>query len=211
MDYKLGKAIINEGVPLFVKSLKNKDDSQSCIFDLNKLLSSPETLGYIARKMARIILVNCRGNTLVGLTVSGVPWGAIASVYSGRPFLYVRKKLEKRTSNKCLEGVIPKNAKVILIDDLLFAGKSKIGAIETIKKYGLTVTDIIVIVDRQLQRKKDGPSLQNKYQLKLHSLITMDEIVGYMIKKEAISKIQLEALVRDYRQYERWDTPGFAV
>lgn len=210
MDYKLAKAITDMNVPFFGENLKNKGDSQSCMFDPRKLLSSPEILRYIAKKIAQVAKKDCKGNVLIGLATSGIAWGALTSNYSGIPFLYVRKKLEKQMSSRYIEGIIPKKAKVILIDDLLFAGGSKTEAIEIIKEHKLTVTDVIVIIDRQLQRKKDGPTLQSKYRLKLHSLITMEEIIQYMITKKAISKKQLGALIRDYRQYERWDMPRFA-
>lgn len=210
MDVKLAQSIIDLKVPLFGESLKNKGDSQSCMFDPRKLLSSPIILEYIGKKIAKIALKNCKGNVIIGLATSGIAWGALASLYSRIPFLYVRKKLEKQMSSKYIEGIIPKRAKVILVDDLLFAGGSKTESIEIVKQHKLTVTDIIVVIDRQLQRKKDGPSLQEKYNLKLHSLITMEEIINYMKKRKAISKKQLAALIQDYRQYERWHLPKFA-
>lgn len=210
MDTKLAKMIVDYRVPFFGESLKNKGDSRSCMFDPRKLLSHPEALQYIGKKMATVAKTQCRGNTLIGMATSGIAWGAITSLYSGLPFLYVRKKLERQMSSKFIEGVIPKNAKIILIDDLLFAGQSKTEAIEIIKDHNLTVTDIIVVVDRQLQRKKDGLQLEKKHKLKLHALITMDEIVSYMKKTNTITKQQLANLVADYRGFERWDMPAFA-
>ncbi len=210
MDIILAKAIADLEVPFFGESLKNKGDSQSCMFDPRKLLSSPGLLQHIGKKMARIVKTKCKGNTLIGLATSGIAWGAVCSVYSGLPFLYVRKKLEKQMSAKYIEGMIPKKAKLILVDDLIFAGQSKDEAIEIIKDHALEVTDIIVIIDRQLQRKKDGQRVQDKHSIKLHSLITMQEIVEYYVKHHKISDMQLKHLVRDYNQYERWEMPKFA-
>ncbi len=154
--------------------------------------------------------MQCKGNTLIGLATSGIAWGAVSSIYSGLPFLYLRKKLEKKMSAKYIEGIIPKNAKLILIDDLIFAGESKDESIEIIKNHSLEVTDIIVIIDRQLQRKKDGPDIEKKHNVTLHSLITMEEIVAFMQRTRTITADQTHALVDDYRRYERWCLPLFA-
>jgi len=210
MDYILAKAIADLNVPYFGESLKNKGDSQSCMFDPRKLLSSPQILKYIGRKMADIAMTRCNGNTLIGLATSGIAWGAVCSIYSGLPFLYVRKKLEKQMSAKYIEGIVPKKAKLILVDDLIFAGQSKAESIEIIKDHNLDVTDIIVVIDRQLQRKKDGPTIQDKHRIKLHALITMEEIVSYYISHHRIEDHQLKLLIRDYNQFERWDLPRFA-
>lgn len=210
MDTKLAKAIVDLKVPFFGENLKNKKDSPSCMFDPRKLLSSPAMLQYIGKRIAVIAKTKSKGNTLVGLATSGIAWGALCSIYSGLPFLYVRKKLERQMSSKFIEGIAPKNAKCILVDDLLFAGESKNESIEIIQEHGFKVTDIIVIVDRQLQRKEDGPTVQRRHNIKLHSLITMQEIIEYMQKHNAITKKQMDNLIHDYNLFERWDMPEFA-
>lgn len=209
MDTMLAQAIVDLKVPFFGENLKNKNDSQSCMFDVRKLMSSPELLRHIGKRMAYIAKMKCKGNTLISLATSGIAWGAMCSLYSGYPLLYVRIKKEIHMSNKLIEGIIPKKVKLILVDDLIFAGESKKEAIDIIKQHNLHVSDIIVIVDRQLQRKKDGLTVQDHHKVNLHSLIKMEEIVSYMRKKKYMSDRQLELLIRDYRQYERWDMPFF--
>src|SRR5581483_2084980 len=210
MDKKLAQAIIDLNVIHFGESYKNKGDSKSCLFDPRNLSSSPQILRHVGKRMSKIATTKCSGNTIIGLATSGLSWGAAASIYSGLPFLYIRKKLETHMSRKLIEGIIPKNAKLILVDDLLFAGESKTEAIEIIKNHNLVVTDIIVVIDRQLQRKISGPDLETKHNIKLHSLITMEELVDYLLNKDKISKIQLKKLIRDYQAFERWYMPKFA-
>jgi len=209
MDEILAKAIVDLQVPFFGQSLKNKGDSTSCLFRARRLLSSPLILKHAGKKIADIALNQCSSKTLMGVVSSGLPWAAAASIYSGLPMMYVRKKLELHMSNQMIEGIEPKNKKVILVDDLIFAGESKNEFLEILAKEGYKVTDIIVVIDRQLQRKKDGLAIQDKWHLKLHRLITMDEIVNYMEERQLISKEQLSNLIKDYRKFERWDMPKF--
>jgi orotate phosphoribosyltransferase len=125
--------------------------------------------------------------------------------------LYVRKQPEPDTSNDMVEGIPPADRRIVLVDDLLFTGQSKRAALRLLRAEGLVVTDIVVVIDRQLQRKSDGPSLQDEFGLALHALIRMTEIVDYMIRRRAITARQLDALVADYRAHERWFPPDFML
>jgi uridine monophosphate synthetase len=210
MDEYLADVIVRLGVPQFGPSEKNKGDSTSCRFEPRHLLSSPEALRYIGQRFAEIVNRDCTGAALVGLATSGIAWAALASVYCELPMLYIRKAPEPGVSEKLLEGIPPSDGSMVLIDDLLFHGHSKRKAIKSLRDMGLRVSDVVVIIDRQLQRKLDGPPLQQDCDLRLHSMISMDEIVRHMQATSNISDDQLDRLIRDYRSYDRWDLPEFA-
>ena len=209
MDEQLARAIIELGVPQFGPNLKNKGDSPSCRFEPRHLLSSPEILRHIGRQLADVVKNRCSGKALVGLATSGIAWAAVASSYSNLPMLYLRKSIEARVSDNLLEGIPPAEGELILVDDLIFDGQSKRQAIAALQKLGFTVSDVVVIIDRQLQRTEHGPPLDIAYNLKLHSLINMDEIIGYMLDKGTITSEQLQMLKHDYTRFERWSLPRF--
>ena len=41
-------------------------------------------------------------------------------------------------------------------------------------------------------------------------LITMSEVIDYMIQTNTVTNVQLQRLTNDYRKFERWDMPDFA-
>ncbi len=209
-DRYLAQAIVDYKVPRFGENMKNKSDSPSCMFDVRKLLSEPEPYKYICNRMAEVVQNDCSGSAVVGLATSGIAWAAVAGYLTDTPVLYVRKKKEPNVSDLYLEGTLPPDKKIILVDDLLFAGESKNEAMEILQKEGCIVTDIVVVVDRQIQRKKDGPSIDKRWGIKLHSLIKMSEVVEFMIENNQITEEQLARLIMDYTQFERWDLPDFA-
>lgn len=211
MDEVLAKAIVELEVPQFGANQKNKGDSPSCRFEPRHLLSSPEVLRYLGQRMAEIIESRCEGVALVGMATSGIAWASVASLYSGLPMLYIRKTLEPGVSENLLEGVPPEKGSLILVDDLIFDGRSKRQALAKLGELGYTVSDIVVIIDRQLQRQADGPCVEQDFGLKLHSLIDMEEIVDYMSARGLISDRDLQVLVEDYRRYSRWHLPAFAA
>lgn len=209
-EISLAQAIVKLKVPIFGENMKNKSDSPSCMFDPRRLLSDPQVLSYIGQEMATVINEECSGSAIIGMSTSGIAWAAVASIYSGKPMLYVRKQKEPNVSNKYIEGTLPEDKKLVLIDDLLFAGESKREALVILKNAGCTVTDIVVIIDRQIQRVKDGPSIQDEWDIKLHSLINMSEVIQFMVDSKTITEEQLANLIRDYQKFDRWDVPEFA-
>jgi len=210
MDNTLARAIVELRVPQFGPNQKNKGDSPSCRFEPRHLLSSPEILRHIGQQLADVVKSRCTGKAIVGMATSGIAWAAVASSYSNLPMLYVRKSIEARVSDNLLEGVPPSEGELILIDDLIFDGQSKRQAIISLQELGFRVSDVVVIIDRQLQRIEDGPPLDRAFNLQLHALITMDDIIEYMSSNSAITPAQLEMLIEDYNRYERWALPGFA-
>ena len=211
MDRRLAQAIIDLEIPYFGNSVKNKTDSLSCLFRPRRLLSSPEMLDYIGGRLADTVLQRCASRAVVGLATSGIAWASLAAARARVPMLYVRKQPEPEVSNEMVEGVPPPDRRVVLIDDLLFTGHSKRAALQLLGKHGFHVTDVVVIIDRQLQRKSDGPCLQDEFGVKLHALIEMTDIVDFMIERSAISDSQLSALIADYRTHERWFPPAFMM
>ena len=211
MDRRLAQAIIDLEIPYFGSATKNKTDSRSCLFRPRRLLSSPEMLDYIGRRLAETVLTRCASRTIVGLATSGIAWAALAATHAKLPMLYVRKEPDHDTGNDVVEGVPPPDRRVVLVDDLLFTGQSKRTALEVLGTHGFTVTDVVVIIDRQLQRKSDGPCLQDRFGIALHALIEMSDIVDYMIERAAISDHDLGALVADYGAHERWFPPAFML
>lgn len=211
IDLELARAIVDLGVPSFGPNQKNKSDSCSCVFRPRRLLSSPEMLDHIANRFADVVRNQCSSRAIVGVATSGIAWAALAASRAKVPMLYVRKQPEPDVSNDMIEGIAPADRRVVLVDDLLFTGQSKRAALRVLRAHGFVVTDIVVIIDRQLQRKSDGPSLQQQFGVELHALIRMTEIVDYMTERGAITPAQLEALVADYRACERWFPPDFML
>jgi orotate phosphoribosyltransferase len=211
MDRKLAQAIVDLEIPSFGGSEKNKTDSLSCLFRPRRLLSSPEMLDHIGGRIADTLLTRAASQTIVGLATSGIAWASLAAARAKVPMMYVRKQAEPDVSNDMVEGIFPTNRRVVLVDDLLFTGQSKRAALRMLQAHGLIVTDIIVIIDRQLQRKSDGLSLQDEFGLELHALIRMTDIVDFMIERDAITESQLDALIVDYRAHERWFPPDFML
>ena len=89
-----------------------------------------------------------------GLEVGAIPLAA-AIVYrahlAGKPLegFFVRKQAKTHGSQERIEGVLPPQARVAIVDDVLTTGGSALQAVQEVERNGATVVAVACIVDRE--------------------------------------------------------------
>ena len=99
--------------------------------------------------------------------------------------IYPRKEVKEHGTAKRIEGEFKEGDRVLVIDDIITDGASKIDAIEPLKEAGLVVTDVLVILDRE----QGGGKLLEKAGYRLHSLGTLSEVLDALV---AAGKVEPE-------------------
>ncbi|MDA2933177.1 orotate phosphoribosyltransferase [Acidobacteria bacterium AH-259-D05] len=102
---------------------------------------------------------------VAGGETAGIPFGAWLAERLDKPFIYVRKKPKDHGEGRRLEGV--PTGRVLLVEDLLTDGGSKIGFIEGIREAGCSVSDCLVLVDRE----QNGVEKLAETGVNVHSLV----------------------------------------
>ncbi|MFH1126440.1 MAG: orotidine 5'-phosphate decarboxylase, partial [Candidatus Altiarchaeota archaeon] len=120
---------------------------------------------------------------------------------TGIPMIYVRKKPKHYGTRSQVEGFVKNGDKALLIDDMITNGWSKIEFIEGLREKGLVVEDCLVVVDRE----QGGSDALGKSRVKLHSLITLKDMLDYMLKKKTISKEDYDNVVEYLQNPEAWE------
>ena len=85
---------------------------------------------------------------------------------------------------KKVEGVTCQDMKLLMIEDVVTSGGSVINAVKSIKEEKMTVTDAYAIIDR-MEGATDA--LQNEG-VKLHSLLTIKDIVQSLFEQKLVSE-----------------------
>ena len=114
------------------------------------LISYPETRDILMSFVHYICSqrnVDC--DCVAGGETGGMPFGSWVAERMDKPFVYVRKKTKGHGGGLRVEGVA--SGKVLLVEDLITDGGSKMGFIQGIREAGCTVSDCIVLVDREQQ------------------------------------------------------------
>jgi orotate phosphoribosyltransferase len=203
------------------ENLMNKSDSPHTLGNPRLLGSDPHNLRYIAERLEHIARTECDdADVLMGLASFGLGLAAVVSLVSlegPRPIKwnYVKLVAEKHKGKQQIEGDWDPRERAILIDDLIFHGTTSKGALQILfdHGYGHIVRDLIYIIDRQLERRHDehgkGNTSLAAHGHRIHSMITMEDIIDYMVENGAITPAQLEDVIHDYDLYPRHRTPRF--
>jgi len=172
--------------------------------DLRLLVSDPCVLWHTAGALAEIIRglpgpdgqPTCPPLTfdrIAAIPYAAIPIGVALALTIDRPVIYPRKELKSYGTSRPIEGRFAPGEKVLVLDDLITRGDSKLEAIAPLLEAGLVVQDILVIIDRE----QGGAEVLAEHGYRLHSVMTLREMLDILARQEAITPEQ-HAEVVDY-------------
>lgn len=142
--------------------------------DLRRLVGFPDLLTQVA-KAYTVILGNLQFDHLGALPYAALPITSAISLQMGCSMVYPRKESKAYGTKAQVEGVFESGQKVVVIDDLISTGGSKFEGIEKLESANLLVDDVVVLIDRSLDR---GAELFERG-YNLHSVIRIGELLTY--------------------------------
>ena len=151
-------------------------------FDLRDMISFPYILEGIADLLVERIK-DMEFDVLTGIPYTALPIASLVASKLQKPLVYMRKEEKAYGTGNNVIGKFEKGAKCLVIDDLITTGASKIETAENYKKEGIVIKDFVVVIDRSL----NGTEELAKDGYKLHSLITLDDIVQLLKDKNLIT------------------------
>ena len=115
---------------------------------------------------------------LIAPVLSGIPIVTALSLELGIPFLMDRGAPKKHGHSKRFEGVFTSSKQCLIIDDLITVGTTIIQTIDGLREIEKSITDVIVVVDRE----EGGKEALNERDVRLHSLVTKSELMKLLEK-----------------------------
>lgn len=185
----IAKALMEKNCISFGEFILKSGKKSPYYIDLRLLPSYPELLKGIVGEMRKQIPKGV--NRLGGIMSAGVPIASYLSYLTDLPMFYVRKESKDYGKKNLIEGVLEKGDHVLLIDDLITDGGSKMPAIEAVREVGAKVEGILVILDRE----QGGRDALEKEGYRLYSLMTVTELMNSLLKQNSISKNKYDTVV----------------
>ena len=121
--------------------------------DLRMLVSFPEVLWQVARAYT-VLLTDLQFTRVAAIPFAALPIGTTVSLLSGKPLIYPREQKQYGTKQQ-IEGEWKPGDIAVVLDDLITTGKSKFEAIEPLISAGITVCDVVVLIDREQGGRTD--------------------------------------------------------
>jgi uridine monophosphate synthetase len=117
--------------------------------DFRQAQSYPSTLRTVAKAFGEMLTGVETSIFLAGVPEAGTPLATATGYEYGFKLLQPRKVVKEHGTKSSIEGAFSDGDSVILIDDLITKGDSKLEAIEQVEAAGLKVEKFLVLVDRE--------------------------------------------------------------
>lgn len=166
--------------------------------DLRLLAAEPAVLARAASAYVAL-LHDLLFDHIAAIPYAALPIGTAVALQSGRPLIYPRKEAKEYGRKRRIEGRFDAGDRAVLLDDLITTGGSKVEVARVLRDAGLTVEDVVVLIDRQATSPKvpEGESDLAAHGLRLHAALTLHEVVEVLAARGMISEEQ----TRNVREY----------
>jgi orotate phosphoribosyltransferase len=156
--------------------------------DLRQTISSPNTMDWIANSFTRIILNEIgrdKIDRILGVPTAGVPFATVVSQKLGLPLIYYRQARKEHGVKKKIEGILERNDRVLIVDDLITTGESVIEAAEVVRDQGGIVNELVVLLDREQggQQKLRSSRIEPHVLFRISDAMTWLHAVGLIEDK----------------------------
>lgn len=166
--------------------------------DLRIVISYPDVLATIGRAMAAEAK-RCGGDRIAGIPYAGLPLAVAASLAGGMPLIYPRRQEKGYGTNRRIEGLFRAGERVVLIDDIVTDGASKLEAIQPLEEAGLVVKDLVILIDRE----QGGRELLAARGYRLHSVLTISRCLDAG-ERAGLADVELIERARDFLKASRF-------
>ena len=139
--------------------------------DLRPLASDPKILKLLANYLLDMLPLD-NFDLICGVPYAALPMATAMSLESYLPLIIKRKEAKQYCTKKILEGIYTPGQNCLLVEDVITSGASLLETIPEIENEGITVSDIVVVLDRQ----QGGREMLENKGFRVHSLFTISDV-----------------------------------
>jgi orotate phosphoribosyltransferase len=183
--------------------------------DCRRLISFPKVRSAITKAFAEIAK-NTIGlksfDVIAGGETAGIAYAALLAAELDFPMIYVRKKPKGYGRTSQIEGVLEAGQRVLLIEDLVTDGGSKLAFKEGIEAAGAVVKHCCTVFEyfsvsaglNEARRKLGEAGIE------LFSLSNWDKLLQFMISEHLLTAQQQEEVLSFLKDPEGWQRSRFS-
>lgn len=177
--------------------------------DNRKVFSYPQLFSWMVERLQQMIEKHfSEVEVIAGVSTAGIAPGAIVARERELPFIYVRPEAKKYGKLNQIEGVYQLGQKVLVIEDLVFAGESSLHVVEALRQAGLEVLGVMAMFSYDL------PLTQQAFhdaQVSLYSVGTFAALIDVAIEQGLIYESDREVIAERKKDPSAWGQESVTV
>lgn len=112
--------------------------------DNRKTLSYPDLRSFVKQGLVNVVKERfANADAVAGVATGAIAQGALVADVLNLPFCYVRSKPKDHGMGNLIEGTLPANSKVVVVEDLISTGGSSLKAVEALRQAGFEVVGMV--------------------------------------------------------------------
>lgn len=149
--------------------------------DLRLITSYPILLKSIAEELWRKISA-IDFEVICGVPLTAIPMATALSLNQNIPMIMRRKEVKEHGTKKVIEGVFRPGQRCVIVEDLITSGISILETVDPLKREGLIVKDVVLLIDRE----QGGCENLQERNINLHAVMTISDILSVLQEEERI-------------------------
>jgi orotate phosphoribosyltransferase len=177
--------------------------------DCRKLLSFPAEREYIVLALARMVETDIGADKIdvvAGGETAGIPYAAFVAHLIKKPMIYVRKQPKGYGGTKQIEGILDAGKKVLLVEDLVTDGLSKLRFNIGIRGAGAKMTHCLCVFAYASDRLRQHEGKDNlaKNNIALHVLANWDDVLDTGLAQSYFTETASKHITDFLKDPENW-------
>lgn len=160
--------------------------------DTRRILSNVRIRNVVCDALCQLIKENYEDVEVVaGVATGAIGMAMLVADRLQKPFIYVRPKPKDHGTGSQIEGDLPENAKVVVVEDLISTGGSALKVLSSLYKAGAQVLGMVAIFSYNFDVARRNFENAN---CELHTLSNYNALLEVALETHYISQQKLEAL-----------------
>jgi orotate phosphoribosyltransferase len=177
--------------------------------DCRRILSFPREREYIVAQLAKTAETEIgldKIDVVAGGETAGIPYASFVSHIIKKPMIYIRKQPKGYGGTKQIEGILEAGKRVMLVEDLITDGLSKLRFNIGIRGAGAKMTHCLCVFDYASDRLNQHEGKENlaKNGIELHVLANWDDVLDTGLSKSYFTESASGQIVDFLKDPENW-------
>jgi orotate phosphoribosyltransferase len=177
--------------------------------DCRRLLSFPTERDYIVTHMAKKAETDIgldKIDVVAGGETAGIPYAAFVAHIIKKPMIYIRKQPKGYGGTKQIEGILEPGKRVLMVEDLITDGLSKLRFNIGVRGAGAKMTHCLCVFDYASDRlnQHEGKEALAKNAIELLVLANWDDVLDTGISKKYFTAEQNKQIIDFLEEPENW-------